>query len=38
MAKRTYPNDYFAWYNNDDKLAIVCITTYTDNSAGTKSG
>ena len=38
MAKRTYPNDYFAWYNNDDKLAIVCITTSTDNSAGTKSG
>ena len=24
MAKRTYPNDYFAWYNDDDRLAILC--------------
>jgi hypothetical protein len=38
MAKRTYPNDYFAWYNNDDKLAIVCRVTSTDNSEGTTSG
>ena len=38
MAKRTYPNNYFAWYNNDDKLAIVCLATSTDDSAGTKSG
>ena len=22
--KRTYPNDYFAWYNDDQRLAIVC--------------
>ena len=22
--KRTYPNDYFAWYNDDDRLAILC--------------
>ena len=22
--KRTYPNDNFAWYNDDDKLAILC--------------
>jgi len=38
MAKRTYPNNYFAWYNNDDKIAIVCLVTSTDNNAGTKSG
>ena len=38
MAKRTYPNNYFAWYNNDDKLAIVCLVTSTDSSAGTSSG
>ena len=25
MAKRNYPNDYFAWYNDDDRLAIVCL-------------
>ena len=23
--KRTYPNTYFAWYNDDDRLAIVCL-------------
>ena len=23
MAKRNFPNDYFAWYNDDDRLAIV---------------
>ena len=38
MAKRTYPNNYFAWYNNDDKIAIVCLVTSTDDDAGTKSG
>ena len=38
MAKRTYPNNYFAWYNNDDKLAIVCLVTSTDSSSGTSSG
>ena len=21
--KRTYPNDYFAWYNDDNRIAIV---------------
>ena len=21
--KRTYPNDYFAWYNDDNRLAIL---------------
>ena len=24
MAKRTYPNDYFAWYNDDKRVAILC--------------
>jgi len=23
-TKRNFPNDYFAWYNDDDRLAIVC--------------
>ena len=27
MAKRNYPNDYFAWYNDDKRLAIVCQDT-----------
>ena len=22
--KRTYPNNYFAWYNDDERLAILC--------------
>tara|TARA_R110002012_G_scaffold283639_2_gene474078 strand:+ start:1863 stop:2261 length:399 start_codon:yes stop_codon:yes gene_type:complete len=22
--KRTYPNTYFAWYNDDNRIAIVC--------------
>ena len=22
-SKRTYPNDYFAWYNDDNRLAVV---------------
>ena len=25
--KRTYPNDYFAWYNDDDRLAILTQDT-----------
>tara|TARA_R100001530_G_scaffold132987_1_gene105886 strand:- start:5 stop:403 length:399 start_codon:yes stop_codon:yes gene_type:complete len=25
--KRTYPNDYFAWYNDDDRLAVLVIDT-----------
>ena len=36
MASRTYPNDYFAWYNDDQRLAILCLdTTSTDSSART---
>jgi len=29
MAKRTYPNSYFAWYNDDKRIAIVCQDTTT---------
>ena len=25
--KRTYPNSYFAWYNDDDRLAVICEDT-----------
>ena len=29
--KRTYPNDYFAWYNDDQRVAILSLdTTSTD--------
>tara|TARA_R100000315_G_C5172156_1_gene99421 strand:+ start:40 stop:447 length:408 start_codon:yes stop_codon:yes gene_type:complete len=24
IDKRSYPNTYFAWYNDDDRLALVC--------------
>tara|TARA_Y100000593_G_C4314660_1_gene340211 strand:- start:2294 stop:2692 length:399 start_codon:yes stop_codon:yes gene_type:complete len=27
INKRTYPNSYFAWYNDDDRLAIVSHDT-----------
>ena len=27
MAKRNYPNDYFAWFNDDQRLAILCLDT-----------
>ena len=33
MAERTYPNDYFAWYNDDQRLAILSLDT-----ASTTSG
>ena len=32
MAKRNYPNDYFCWYNDDDRLAILERVTSTDSS------
>tara|TARA_R110002012_G_scaffold42095_1_gene114756 strand:+ start:32 stop:430 length:399 start_codon:yes stop_codon:yes gene_type:complete len=25
--KRTYPNDYFAWYNDDNRVAVICEDT-----------
>ncbi len=27
MANRTYPNNYFAWYNDDRRLAILELDT-----------
>tara|TARA_R100000742_G_C4266344_1_gene84436 strand:+ start:656 stop:1057 length:402 start_codon:yes stop_codon:yes gene_type:complete len=36
--KRTYPNDYFAWYNDDERLAIVTLITSTDNTSGVTAG
>ena len=36
--KRAYPNNYFAWYNDDERLAIVNLITNTDDSSGTTSG
>ena len=27
MANRTYPNSNFAWYNDDNRIAIVCVDT-----------
>ena len=38
VNKRTYPNDYFAWYNDDNRLAIVNKITSTDNDSGLTSG
>ena len=36
--KRSYPNDYFAWYNDDNRLAIVNKNTSTDDDDGFKIG
>ena len=38
MALRDKPNDYFAWYNDDDRLAIVVRNTNTDDSKGVTAG
>ena len=38
MATRDKPNDYFAWYNDDDRLAIVERQINTDESKGVSSG
>ena len=27
IDKRTYPNNYFTWYNDDNRLAILCEDT-----------
>ena len=35
--KRTFPNDYFAWYNDDDRLAIVCKVLSNDTSDSTET-
>jgi hypothetical protein len=36
--RRSYPNDYFAWYNDDDSLGIVWRSLTTDDSEGTVAG
>ena len=33
MAERTYPNDYFAWFNDDQRLAILSLDTTSTTSA-----
>ena len=38
MANRDKPNDYFAWYNDDDRLAIVVRQTSSDSTNGITSG
>ena len=34
--KRTYPNDYFAWYNDDQRLAILSQDTTSTSGERTK--
>ena len=34
--KRTYPNDYFAWYNDDERLAILSQDTTSTSGERTK--
>jgi D-serine deaminase-like pyridoxal phosphate-dependent protein len=36
MAKRTYPNNYFVWYNDDIRLAILALDTEATASEQTK--
>ena len=36
MAKRDYPNTYFAWYNDDRRLAILEIDTTATSGERTK--
>jgi hypothetical protein len=38
MATRDKPNSYFAWYNDDDRLAIVERQLDTNTSKGIDSG
>ena len=38
MAKRDTPNNYYAWYNDDDRLAIVEKQTNSTDSKGVVSG
>ena len=33
---RTYPNDYFAWYNDDKRVAILCLDTTSTTAEQTK--
>tara|TARA_R110002020_G_scaffold389973_1_gene600447 strand:+ start:173 stop:571 length:399 start_codon:yes stop_codon:yes gene_type:complete len=34
--KRTYPNSYFAWYNDDNRIAVVCEDTTSTSGERTK--
>ena len=34
--KRTYPNDYFTWYNDDNRVAVLCQDTTSTSSERTK--
>ena len=34
--KRTYPNDYFAWYNDDARVAILVLDTTTTSGERTR--
>ena len=36
MAKRNYPNDYLAWYNDDKRLALVALDTTSTSGERTK--
>ena len=36
MANRDYPNNYFAWYNDDDRIAIVVLDTTSTSGERTK--
>ena len=36
MAKRNYPNDYFTWYNDDKRLAVLCLDTTSTSGERTK--
>ena len=36
MAKRSYPISYFAWYNDDKRLAVVCQDTTANSGEATK--
>ena len=38
MAKRDAPNNYYAWYNDDDRLAIVEKQTNSTDAKGIVSG
>tara|TARA_R100001530_G_scaffold131603_1_gene103380 strand:- start:1848 stop:2243 length:396 start_codon:yes stop_codon:yes gene_type:complete len=38
MANRDTPNSYFAWYNDDDRLAIVVQQASSSSSDGTTAG
>ena len=36
MAKRNYPNDYFTWYNDDKRVAVLCIDSTSTSGERTK--